>query len=84
MRLSSIPLPEFVEEVRKSHQENLRTYARKAAEKVENLSGELVRLSGLLQQELENDEYDNNEIALISKQERLLSTIHIINPALPR
>lgn len=70
---------QVIEEVRNSHQENLRTYARKAAEKVENLSGELSRLSGLLQQELENDEYDNSETALISKQERLLSAIHIIN-----
>ena len=37
-----------------SYDENLRTFALKAAEKVTNLSNELARLSAFLQQELEN------------------------------
>jgi len=43
-----------IEEVKGAHQENLQTYALKAAEKVTNLSDQLNKLSIYLQEELEN------------------------------
>src|SRR5271157_3136362 len=42
-----------------SFNENLRTFALKAAEKVDNLSKELDRLAVYLQQELDDDDYKN-------------------------
>ena len=54
---------------------NLRTFALKAAEKVNNLSNELDRLALYLQQE---DESDGSEAALVQEQ-RTLGAIHIIH-----
>jgi len=61
----------------------LRTYALKAAEKVTNLSNELTRLSGFLQQELDYTEYNSVEQEWQAKEERLESAIHIINTLKP-
>lgn len=69
---------EAIEEVRKEYQENLKTYALNAAEKVDNLSNELTRLSLYLKAELEKEEDDDDTI-LISKVERIESAIHIVN-----
>lgn len=68
-----------IDEVKQYYQENLRTYARKAAEKVNNLSKELTRLSVYLQEELENNSYDQVKDSLIIKAERMRSAIHIVN-----
>lgn len=71
-----------IEEVKEQHQSNLRTYALNAAEKVNNLSSELARLSVYLQQELEEDEDEdenNAENLYLSAYERIESAIHIIN-----
>lgn len=69
-----------IEEVQQAHQNNLRTYALKAAEKVNNLSNELNRLAAYLQEALEYDETtDNMHDTFLSNQERIESAIHIIN-----
>lgn len=68
-----------IDEVKQFYQENLRTYALKAAEKVNNLSKELTRLSVYLQEELENNNYDQIKDGLIIKAERMRSAIHIVN-----
>ena len=44
-----------IEQVKEQHAENLRTYALNAAEKVDNLSNELNRLSIYLEEELERE-----------------------------
>jgi len=62
-----------------SHSKNLRFFALKAAEKVTNLSDELVRLSGFLQQELESDGYESPKEELLAKDGKIESAIHIIN-----
>ena len=67
-----------IEEVKTEYQNNLRTYALNASEKVDNLSNELTKLALYLQEELDKDE-DNEEYALMSKVERLNSAIHIVN-----
>jgi transcription elongation factor Elf1 len=67
-----------LEEVKAQHLSNLKTYALNAAEKVDNLSNELNRLSVYLQDELEKED-ESHEESLISKIERLESSIHIVN-----
>ena len=67
-----------VEEVQDLSQANLLTYARKAAEKVNNLSNELNRLAIYLRQELDDQDYESPEKALRSREERLESAVHII------
>ncbi len=66
-----------VDEVDKDHQTKLKTYALKAAEKVNNLSSELNKLSLYLQEELES-EYDNLQQENYSREERIKSAIHIV------
>ncbi|NML24028.1 hypothetical protein HHL16_24335 [Pseudoflavitalea sp. G-6-1-2] len=69
-----------IEEVKEQHLSNLRTYALNAAEKVNNLSNELARLSVYLQQELEEDDDElSTEELYLSSYERLESAVHIIN-----
>lgn len=65
-----------IAEVKEQHLNNLKTYALNAAEKVDNLSNELSRLSVYLQEELEKDDEEESEL---SKTERLESAIHIVN-----
>ena len=67
-----------VQEVDKDHQTKLKIYALKAAEKVNNLSSELNKLSNYLQQELDV-EYDNLPQENYSREERIRSAIHIVN-----
>lgn len=70
-----------IEEVKEQYLSNLRTYALNAAEKVNNLSSELAKLSVYLQQEIAEDEEDesNTEELYLSAFERIESAIHIIN-----
>ncbi|KDC51032.1 hypothetical protein [Pseudoalteromonas fuliginea] len=70
---SSSQHAEAISEVKEMHNENLRTYALKAAEKVNNLSDQLNRLSLFLGEELQDDEN-----ALIDSKHRILSGIHMI------
>lgn len=67
-----------IEEVKSAHQENLQTYALKAAEKVTNLSNQLNKLSIYLEEELENSDYETVEESLRAREERLHSAIHMI------
>jgi flagellar basal body-associated protein FliL len=66
-----------IEEVKKFHQENLRMYALKAAEKVTNLSNELNRLSLYIREELDS-EYDSPRQSLHAKVERMESAVHML------
>lgn len=58
---------------------NLRVFALKAAEKVDNLSKELDRLSFFLQSTLEDTDYDSPVTQLQSRDTRIEGAIHIIN-----
>lgn len=68
-----------IEEVQQAHQTNLRTYALKASEKVNNLSNQLNRLAAYLEEALEYDETTDIHDTFLSNQERIESAIHIIN-----
>lgn len=67
-----------INEIKHDYEANLRVYASKAAEKVDNLSAELSKLSIYLQQELDS-ENENLENDLLIKEEKLRSAIQIIN-----
>ena len=67
-----------IEELADLHQKNLRTYALKAAEKVNNLSKELSRLSSYLEDELDETDYRSTEEELLAKEERIESAIHML------
>lgn len=75
---SQVSHKQAIEEVRTEYQNNLRTYALNAAEKVDNLSNELLKLSLYLKAELDNED-ESDENAYISKVERIQSAIHIVN-----
>lgn len=66
-------------EVADYHQKNLRTYALKAAEKVNNLSKELARLSSYLAEELDETDYRSTDEELLAKEERIQSAIHMLD-----
>ena len=68
-----------IEEVQEFHRTNLQTYAMKAAEKCNNLSNELSRLSGYLYEELDRSDIENVNEMLLSREERMSSAIHIVN-----
>ncbi|MGO9627254.1 MAG: hypothetical protein ACLP0B_21465 [Steroidobacteraceae bacterium] len=68
-----------IQDVRDEHTRNLRTYALKAAEKVNNLSKELGRLAAYLEQELQESSYTSAEEELNAKEERIESAIHLVN-----
>jgi ribosomal protein S27E len=76
---SEIQHEEAIQQVETFYKTNLRTYAIKASEKVENLSDEFVRLAGFLAEEGENKNSQDLDDALLSKKERIKSAIHIIN-----
>jgi ssDNA-binding Zn-finger/Zn-ribbon topoisomerase 1 len=68
-----------IERVTIQHDESLKTYARKAAEKVTNLSRELSRLSGYLREYLDYESSgDSLEVVLGVRDERLSGAIHIV------
>lgn len=67
-----------IAELAELHQKNLRTYALKAAEKVNNLSKELSRLSSYLEDELEETDYRSTEEELLAKEERIESVVHML------
>ncbi len=66
-----------VEQVENENQSKLKIYALKAAEKVNNLSKELKKLSLYLEEELEQ-EYENTDEENHAREERIKSTIHIV------
>lgn len=68
-----------IDEVQESHRTNLRTYALKASEKVNNLSAQLNRLSVYLEESLEYSDNENLRENFLVNQERIESSIHMIN-----
>ncbi len=68
-----------IEEVQEFHRTNLQTYAMKAAEKCNNLSNELSRLSGYIYNELDRSDIENVNELLLSREEKMSSAIHIVN-----
>ncbi|MFH6598751.1 hypothetical protein ACEVAQ_08525 [Ectopseudomonas khazarica] len=68
-----------IEEVKEMHNEKVRTFALKAAEKVNNLSEQINRLSIYLEEELNEDSYDDDKESLQAKEERIASAIHILS-----
>ena len=67
-----------IEDIQERSQANLRTYALKASEKVNNLSNELNKLALYLEQELNYNEYENPKDAVSAREERIESAIHLI------
>ena len=69
-----------IEDVQVFHRSNLRMYALKAAEKVNNFSNELGRLAAYLEEELEDEpDQESTSTALHARNERLWSAVHIIH-----
>jgi hypothetical protein len=66
-----------ISDIKSDYSKNLQIYARKASEKVDNLSNELTKLSLYLKDELENEE-DSLEHDVFVKKERMQSAIQII------
>lgn len=67
-----------ISDVKSAHQENLQTYALKAAEKVNNLSDQLNKLSIYIEEELETNTHETIEETLRAREERLYSTVQMI------
>ncbi len=67
-----------IEDVYARNRENLKTYALKASEKVNNLSNELGRLAVYLEEELAYSDYETPAEALNGREERIESAIHLI------
>jgi hypothetical protein len=65
-------------EVKDMHNENLRTYALKASEKVINLSDQLTQLGDFLEEELKNTEFDTNQELINSREQRIVSSIQML------
>lgn len=68
-----------IQEVQEFHRNNLQIYAKKAAEKVNNLSRELSRLAIYLTDELEGHNSENLNEIILSREERIVSAIHVIH-----
>jgi len=68
-----------IKEVKEYYQSNLKTYALKAAEKVNNLSNELNRLSVYLQEAIDNQDTDNIQHLILIYEEKMQSAIHMVN-----
>lgn len=68
-----------IEEVKEMHNDKIRTFALKAAEKVNNLSEQINRLSIFLEEELSSDAHECDRDSLRAKEERIESAIHILS-----
>ena len=76
---SQISLRFHTKIAKQQHEENIRTYAIKAAEKVFNLSNELKKLAENLKTGLEEQDGGNDlEICNLVLKERFISTVHCI------
>lgn len=65
-----------IEEIKRDYQSTTKLYAQKAAEKVDNLSNELTKLSVYLQQS--DDRNFDTQTQLLISEEKIRSAIHII------
>ncbi len=67
------------EDAKRSYDEKIRTFARKAAEKVFNLSNEFARLAENLKAAVEDsEEEETNKITILVLREKMHSAIHIL------
>lgn len=66
-------------EAKEAHQENLRTYALKAAEKVTNLSDQLSQLSGFLEAEIGSSDFETMQELVNSREQRIVSAIQMLS-----
>ncbi len=67
-----------IQEAKDAHQENLRTYALKAAEKVTNLSSQLSQLSDFLEEELNSSGFETIQELVNSREQRIVSAIQML------
>lgn len=67
-----------ITEAKEAHQENLRTYALKASEKVTNLSEQLSQLSDFLEAELSSSEFETIQELVNSREQRIVSAIQML------
>lgn len=67
-----------ISEAKESHQENLRTYALKASEKVTNLSDQLSQLSAFLEEELNASDFETIQELVNSREQRIVSAIQML------
>lgn len=67
-----------IKEAKDAHQENLRTYALKAAEKVTNLSDQLSQLSDFLEEELNSSSFETIQELVNSREQRVVSAIQML------
>lgn len=63
----------------KSSRRELRTFAKKAAEKVTNLSKQMDMLAVALQQELDDSDYESPKEALQAREMTIESTVRMLN-----
>ncbi|MFG1491416.1 hypothetical protein ABMA58_19350, partial [Oceanospirillum sp. HFRX-1_2] len=68
-----------IAEARESHQENLRTYALKASEKVTNLSDQLSQLSAFLEEEIGSNDFETIQELVNSREQRIVSAIQMLS-----
>lgn len=66
-------------EAKEAHQENLRTFALKAAEKVTNLSDQISHVISFLEDELQNSEFETNQELINSREQRIESCVHMLS-----
>jgi transcription initiation factor IIE alpha subunit len=67
-----------IDSIKSDYQKNNKLYSQKAAEKVDNLSNELTKLSIYLQQSIDDDNNLNPVTALLVREEKIRSAIHIV------
>lgn len=67
-----------ITEAKEAHQENLRTYALKASEKVINLSDQISQLSDFLEEELSSSEFETIQELVNSREQRIVSAIQML------
>ena len=66
-------------EAKEAHQENLRTYALKASEKVTNLSDQLSQLSEFLEAEIGSSDFETMQELVNSREQRIVSAIQMLS-----
>jgi len=69
---------ETIKEIKSDYKRNNKLYSQKAAEKVDNLSNELTKLSIYLQQSIDENDTSNPITTLLVQEEKIRSAIHIV------
>ncbi|MDB5180596.1 MAG: hypothetical protein JWO54_354 [Candidatus Saccharibacteria bacterium] len=69
---------EKIAEIKSDYKKNNKLYSQKAAEKVDNLSNELTKLSIYLQQSIDESNSSSPVTTLLVQEEKIRSAIHIV------